>query len=99
MQDLALFVFPHLEYHRVQPVSHLTNGAVLLGDVGPLVEPVRALEQFPGFFKSDATLWVRSQVAALADIEAEPHKYNCYTTLDYATSLGWLNLLIPFRNS
>jgi len=80
VQDLSLFVFSNLEYHRVQSIPHLSDRPILLGHIRPLIKPVRPVEQFPGFLKSDATLWICPQAPAFADIEAKPHLYNCYTT-------------------
>ena len=71
MQDFALVVFPGFEDDGKQPFAHPANGQILFRDIRALVEPVRAGEQLPRLFKSDAALRVRPQPGALACIEAE----------------------------
>ncbi len=73
MQNLTLIVFPGFEHDGKKPFSHPANGQILFRDIRTAVEPVRAGEQLPRFFKPDGALRVRPQPGALACIEAEAY--------------------------
>ena len=51
MQNLALFVFPDFEDHRIQPVTHPADGQKLFRNAGSPIEPIGLGEQLPRFFK------------------------------------------------
>ena len=81
MDQVALCVLAKFENYRIEAVAYAADGAVLLGDVGPLVEPVGLGEQFLRFLESNSAAGVGAEALALSRVEAEAHLgYNCYTT-------------------
>jgi len=70
---LALLVFSDFKDYRIQPVTYPADGHILLRNVGSPVQPIGLGKQFPRFLEPNATLGIRSEAPALADIEAKAH--------------------------
>jgi hypothetical protein len=66
MEDLALFAFSNFEDHRIQPVTHPTDSAILLWHLGPPIEPVWSGEELLRFLKPNAALRISSEALALS---------------------------------
>jgi len=73
VQYLALFVFSDFKDYRIQAVAHPVDGHILLRNVGSPVQPIGLGKQFPRFLEPNATLGIRFEAPALADIEAKAH--------------------------
>jgi hypothetical protein len=71
MVELALLVFSYFKDERIEVWAHPANRSILLREIRSLVQIVRAIEDCPRLFKSDAVLGSLPQALAFARIEVE----------------------------
>lgn len=70
---LAFIVFTYFENQGVEPSADPADRAVLFGEIGALIEIVRALENRLSFLEPDCPLWVPLQFEALLRVKTKPH--------------------------
>jgi hypothetical protein len=82
VQNLALFVFPDFKDYRIQPTAHPSDGQKLLGNVGPAIKPIGPGKQLARLLETYTAPGICPEAFTLPRIEAEAHRYDCYTTLN-----------------
>ena len=80
MKVIALFIFANLKYYGVEITGHPADSAILLRNIGPLVEVIRMRENLLHFLKTDPALGIGPQLIALRGSNRYRIWYNCYTT-------------------
>lgn len=73
MQKLTVLILTDFEDDGIQTVSHPANSDELLGNILPLIDPIRSCEQLLRLLESNAAPGISPETPALSTIEAEPH--------------------------
>ena len=73
MVVFAFRILPHLEDKGVEPLVHPADRSVLIGEVRPLVEIIRAGKDFLRLLETYSSLGIRSQPLALSRVKTESH--------------------------
>ncbi|MGC1417991.1 MAG: hypothetical protein WA817_22065 [Candidatus Acidiferrum sp.] len=74
MIELPFAVFTNFEDDRIQATAYPTDGAVLSGEIGPLIGVVGMKKYLLHLLEPDSTSWIAAKAAAFSLIEVESHE-------------------------
>ena len=74
MIELPFGVLANFKDDRVQAIAYPANGAMLNGQIGPLIGVVGMEKYLLHLLETDSTFWIAAKAAAFSLIEVESHE-------------------------
>ena len=74
MIELAFCILADFKDDGIKPIANPTDGAMLNGEIGTLVEVVGVKEDLLCFLETDSASWIATKALAFPLIEVESHE-------------------------